>query len=74
MAMKLTWESLVSDLSEDPALFAQAGTVESATVVEDRDTDARGIRLRRDGFQGRRRKGNQQFNGTDLNGRNFDCQ
>ncbi|MDQ3172251.1 MAG: RNA-binding protein [Acidobacteriota bacterium] len=38
----LRWKSLVSTTGEElQQLFSQAGTVESATVVEDRDTGRR---------------------------------
>jgi RNA recognition motif-containing protein len=52
--------------------FAQAGTVETATVVEDRDTG----RSRGFGFveMASREEGEAaiaQFNGNDLNGRNL---
>ena len=53
-------------------LFAQAGTVESATVVEDRDTGrSRGFGFVEMASKEEGEKAIQQFNGTDLNGRNL---
>ena len=72
MSMKLYVGNLAfSTSSEDlQQLFSQAGTVESATVVEDRDTG----RSRGFGFveMSSKEEGNaaiQQFNGQDLGGR-----
>ena len=72
MSMKLYVGNLAfSTSSEDLRdLFSQAGTVESATVVEDRDTG----RSRGFGFveMASKEEGNaaiQQFNGQDLGGR-----
>jgi RNA recognition motif-containing protein len=53
-------------------LFAQAGTVESATVVEDRDTGrSRGFGFVEMASKEEGEKAIEQFNGTDLNGRNL---
>jgi RNA recognition motif-containing protein len=53
-------------------LFSQAGTVESATVVEDRDTGrSRGFGFVEMASKEEGEKAIQQFNGTDLNGRNL---
>jgi RNA recognition motif-containing protein len=53
-------------------LFAQAGTVESASVVEDRDTGrSRGFGFVEMASKEEGEKAIQQFNGTDLNGRNL---
>src|SRR5919202_3483918 len=74
MSMKLYVGNLAFQTSSEElrTLFAQAGTVESATVVEDRDTG----RSRGFGFveMASKEEGNaaiQQFNGQDLNGRNL---
>ena len=74
MSMKLyvgnlAFQTSSSDLQE---LFTQAGTVESASVVEDRDTG----RSRGFGFveMASREEGEaaiQQFNGKEVNGRNL---
>jgi len=53
-------------------LFAQAGTVESATIVEDRDTGrSRGFGFVEMASKEEGQKAIEQFNGTDLNGRNL---
>jgi cold-inducible RNA-binding protein len=53
-------------------LFAQVGTVESATVVEDRDTGrSRGFGFVEMASKEEGEKAIEQFNGTDLNGRNL---
>jgi RNA recognition motif-containing protein len=53
-------------------LFSQAGTVESASVVEDRDTGrSRGFGFVEMASKEDGEKAIQQFNGTDLNGRNL---
>ena len=53
-------------------LFAQAGTVESATLVEDRDTGrSRGFGFVEMASKEEGEKAIEQFNGTDLNGRNL---
>src|ERR671939_206177 len=74
MSMKLYVGNLAFQTSSEElrTLFAQAGTVESATVVEDRDTG----RSRGFGFveMASKEEGDaaiQQFNGQDLNGRNL---
>src|ERR671938_274634 len=74
MSMKLYVGNLSFQTSSEElhTLFAQAGTVESASVVEDRDTGrSRGFGFvemasREDGAAAI-----QQFNGKDLNGRNL---
>ena len=72
MSMKLYVGNLAFQTSSEElrTLFTQAGTVESATVVEDRDTG----RSRGFGFveMSSKEEGNaaiQQFNGKELNGR-----
>src|ERR1041384_7379294 len=72
MSMKLYVGNLSFQTSRDELeqLFAQAGTVESANIVEDRDTG----RSRGFGFveMATREEGEaaiQQFNGKELNGR-----
>jgi RNA recognition motif-containing protein len=74
MAMKLYVGNLSFNTTSDELreLFSQAGTVESANVVEDRDTG----RSRGFGFveMASREEGEaaiQQFNGKDLGGRNL---
>jgi RNA recognition motif-containing protein len=53
-------------------LFAQAGTVESASVVEDRDTGrSRGFGFVEMASKEEGEKAIEQFNGTDMNGRNL---
>lgn len=74
MAMKLYVGNLSFQTSSDELqqLFAQAGTVESATVVEDRDTGrSRGFGFVEMSSKEEGEKAIQQFNGTDLNGRNL---
>src|SRR5687768_18103105 len=73
MAMKLYVGNLSFQTSSEELqqLFAQAGTVESATVVEDRDTGrSRGFGFVEMASKEEGEKAIQQFNGTDLNGRN----
>jgi cold-inducible RNA-binding protein len=74
MSMKLYVGNLSFQTSSDDLqqLFAQAGTVESASVVEDRETG----RSRGFGFveMSSSDEGNaaiQQFNGKEVNGRNL---
>jgi RNA recognition motif-containing protein len=74
MAMKLYVGNLSFQTSSEDLqqLFAQAGTVESATVVEDRDTGlSRGFGFVEMASKEEGEKAIQQFNGTDLNGRNL---
>lgn len=74
MSMKLYVGNLsFSTSSEDlQQLFAQAGTVETATVVEDRDTGrSRGFGFVEMASKEDGQKAIEQFNGTDLNGRNL---
>jgi cold-inducible RNA-binding protein len=74
MAMKLyvgnlSFQSTSEDLQQ---LFGQAGTVESATVVEDRDTGrSRGFGFVEMASKEEGEKAIEQFNGTDMNGRNL---
>ncbi len=74
MAMKLYVGNLSFQTSSEELqqLFSQAGTVESATVVEDRDTGrSRGFGFVEMASKEEGEKAIQQFNGTDLNGRNL---
>lgn len=74
MAMKLYVGNLSFQTSSEELqqLFAQAGTVESASVVEDRDTGrSRGFGFVEMASKEDGEKAIQQFNGTDLNGRNL---
>ena len=74
MAMKLYVGNLSFQTSSDELqqLFSQAGTVESATIVEDRDTGrSRGFGFVEMASKEEGEKAIQQFNGTDLNGRNL---
>jgi len=65
----LSFQTSSEDLQQ---LFAQAGTVESATVVEDRDTGrSRGFGFVEMASKEDGEKAIEQFNGTDLNGRNL---
>ena len=74
MAMKLyvgnlSFQTTSEDLQQ---LFAQAGTVESASVVEDRDTGrSRGFGFVEMASKEDGEKAIEQFNGTDLAGRNL---
>jgi len=62
-----------STSSEDlQQLFGQAGTVETATVIEDRETGrSRGFGFVEMASKEEGQKAIEQFNGTDLNGRNL---
>jgi RNA recognition motif-containing protein len=65
----LSFQTSSEDLQQ---LFAQAGTVESASVVEDRDTGrSRGFGFVEMASKEDGEKAIEQFNGTDLNGRNL---
>jgi len=65
----LSFQTSSEDLHQ---LFAQAGAVESAAVVEDRDTGrSRGFGFVEMTSKEDGEKAIQQFNGTDLNGRNL---
>jgi RNA recognition motif-containing protein len=65
----LSFQTTSEDLQQ---LFAQAGTVESATVVEDRDTGrSRGFGFVEMASKEEGEKAIEQFNGTDMNGRNL---
>ncbi|MGH9933410.1 MAG: RNA recognition motif domain-containing protein [Pyrinomonadaceae bacterium] len=74
MAMKLyvgnlSFQTTSEDLQQ---LFSQAGTVESASVVEDRDTGrSRGFGFVEMATKEEGEKAIEQFNGTDLAGRNL---
>lgn len=74
MSMKLYVGNLsFSTSSEDlQQLFGQAGTVETATVIEDRETGrSRGFGFVEMASKEDGQKAIEQFNGTDLNGRNL---
>ena len=74
MAMKLYVGNLSFQTSSEDLqqLFAQAGTVESAAVVEDRDTGrSRGFGFVEMASPEEGQKAIEQFNGTDFNGRNL---
>jgi len=65
----LSFQTSSEDLQQ---LFSQAGTVESATVVEDRDTGrSRGFGFVEMSSKEEGEKAIEQFNGTDLAGRNL---
>ena len=65
----LSFQTTSEDLQQ---LFAQAGTVESASVVEDRDTGrSRGFGFVEMATKEEGEKAIEQFNGTDLAGRNL---
>jgi cold-inducible RNA-binding protein len=74
MSMKLyvgnlSFQTSSEDLSQ---LFAQAGTVESAAVVEDRETGrSRGFGFVEMSSKEEAQKAIEQFNGTEMNGRNL---
>ena len=74
MAMKLYVGNLSFQTSSEDLqqLFSQAGTVESASVVEDRDTGrSRGFGFVEMATKEEGEKAIEQFNGTDLAGRNL---
>jgi cold-inducible RNA-binding protein len=74
MSMKLYVGNLSFQTSSDDLqqLFAQIGTVESATVVEDRDTGrSRGFGFVEMASKEEGQKAIEEFNGKDLNGRNL---
>ena len=74
MSVKLYVGNLSFSTTSDELqqLFAQAGTVESASVVEDRDTGrSRGFGFVEMASKEEGQKAIEQFNGTDLNGRNL---
>jgi RNA recognition motif-containing protein len=65
----LSFQTTSDDLQQ---LFAQVGTVESATVVEDRDTGrSRGFAFVEMASNEEGQKAIEEFNGRDLNGRNL---
>jgi len=74
MSMKLyvgnlSFQTSSSDLQE---LFAQAGTVESASVVEDRDTgQSRGFGFVEMSSREEAQAAIAQFNGKEVNGRSL---
>jgi RNA recognition motif-containing protein len=72
--MKLYVGNLAFETSGDNLRdhFAQAGTVETATVVEDRDTGrSRGFGFVEMSSKEEGEAAIQQFNGNDLNGRSL---
>lgn len=74
MSIKLYVGNLSFQTSSDDLqqLFAQVGTVESATIVEDRDTGrSRGFGFVEMTSKEEGEKAIEQFNGTDFNGRNL---
>jgi len=74
MSMKLYVGNLAFQTSSDDLqqLFAQAGTVESASVVEDRETGrSRGFGFVEMSSAEEGAKAIEQFNGKDFNGRNL---
>ena len=74
MSIKLYVGNLSFQTSSDELqqLFSQVGTVESATVVEDRDTGrSRGFGFVEMASKEEGEKAIEQFNGTEFNGRNL---
>ncbi len=74
MSMKLYVGNLSFQTSSDDLqqLFAQVGTVESASVVEDRETGrSRGFGFVEMATKEEGQAAIEQFNGKDLNGRNL---
>jgi RNA recognition motif-containing protein len=74
MAMKLYVGNLAFQTSgnELQQLFAQAGTVESASIVEDRETGrSRGFGFVEMASAEEGKAAIEQFNGKELNGRNL---
>jgi RNA recognition motif-containing protein len=72
--MKLYVGNLSFQTSSDDlnSLFAQAGTVESAAVVEDRETGrSRGFGFVEMSSKEEAQKAIEQFNGKEVNGRNL---
>ena len=74
MSMKLYVGNLAFQTSSEDLqeLFAQAGTVESASVVEDRETGrSRGFGFVEMASKEEGQKAIEQFNGKEVNGRNL---
>src|ERR671938_85087 len=74
MTMKLYVGNLAFQTSSDDLqqLFSQAGTVESASVVEDRETGrSRGFGFVEMASKEEGQKAIEQFNGKEINGRNL---
>ena len=74
MSMKLYVGNLAFQTSSEDLqqLFAQSGRVESASVVEDRETGrSRGFGFVEMASTEEGRKAIEQFNGKELNGRNL---
>jgi cold-inducible RNA-binding protein len=74
MSMKLYVGNLAFQTSSDDLqqLFAQAGTVETASVVEDRETGrSRGFGFVEMSSKEEGQKAIEQFNGQDLGGRSL---
>ena len=74
MSMKLYVRNLSFQTSSDDLnqLFAQAGTGESAAVVEDRETGrSRGFGFVEMSSKEEAAKAIEQFNGKEINGRNL---